>query len=99
MQIPHFTEDEATEIAKDSLSPSQALLEYLRLPDSAKKGLSKMSDRQKKDVYQACKIIPCMTMVTTLFVEEEETDFYEGEDDAPAPVAAPGAHPCVCLCF
>ena len=30
-------------------------------------------------------------MEVTLFVEEEETDFYEGEDDAPAPVPAPDA--------
>ena len=91
MQIPNITDELAKEIAKDSEDPTQALIEYLRVPDIDKKGLSKLTDRQKKDVYEACKIIPCMKMVTTLFVEEEETDFYEGEDDAPAPVPAPDA--------
>ena len=91
MQIPNFTEEEARVIAKDSVDPSNTLIEYLRVPDNEKRGLSKLTDRQKKDVFEACKIIPCMRMVTTLFVEEEETDFYEGEDDAPAPVPAPDA--------
>ena len=91
MQIPNFTEEEAKEIAKDSENPSRTLIEYLRVPDKDKKGLSKLTDKQKKDVFEACKIIPCMRMVTTLFVEEEETDFYEGEDDAPVPVPAPDA--------
>ena len=91
MQIPHFTEDMAKEIAKDSTSPSSALIEYLRLADSEKTGLSNLTSKEKSDVYGACKIIPCMRTVTKLFVEEEETDFYEGEDDAPAPVPAPDA--------
>ena len=91
MQIPNFTEEEAKEIAKDSEDPVRALIEYLRVPDKDKRGLSKLTDKQKKDVFEACKIIPSMRMVTTLFVEEEETDFYEGEDDAPVPVPAPDA--------
>ena len=90
-QIPNFTEEEAKEIAKDSEDPVRALIEYLRVPDKDKRGLSKLTDKQKKDVFEACKIIPSMRMVTTLFVEEEETDFYEGEDDAPVPVPAPDA--------
>ena len=91
IQLPNFTEEVAREITKDSEDPSRTLIEYLRVPDKDKKGLSKFTDKQKKDIFEACKIIPCMRMVTTLFVEEEETDFYEGEDDAPAPVPAPDA--------
>jgi Sec63 Brl domain len=89
MQVPHFTEEMAQAVAKDSTEPSKTLIEYLRLPDKEKTGLSKLTDAQKKDVYEACRIIPCLKIVTTLFVEEEETDFYEGEDDAPAPTPAP----------
>ena len=88
MQVPHFTEDAAKEVTKDSADPSHALIQYLRLPDAQKQGLSHLTEKQKKDVYEACKIIPCMGIVTKLFVEEEETDFYEGENDAPIPVPA-----------
>jgi translocation protein SEC63 len=91
MQVPHFTEEMAQAVAKDSTEPSKTLIEYLRLSDKEKTGLSKLTDAQKKDVYEACRIIPCLKIVTTLFVEEEETDFYEGEDDAPAPTPAPDA--------
>lgn len=91
MQIPHITQDEAKEISKDSSHPSQTLIEYLRLPDKDKRGLQNLTEAQKKDVYEACKIIPCLKIETKLFVEEEETDFYEGEDDAPVPVPSPDA--------
>jgi translocation protein SEC63 len=93
MQVPHFTEEMAQAVAKDATAtePSKTLIEYLRLPDKEKTGLSKLTEAQKKDVYEACRIIPCLKIVTTLFVEEEETDFYEGEDDASAPTPTPNA--------
>ena len=89
MQVPHFTEDTAKEVTEGSADPSHALIDYLRLPDAQKSGLSHLSEKQKEDVYAACKIIPRMDIVTKLFVEEEETDFYEGEgaDDVPVPAS------------
>jgi translocation protein SEC63 len=91
MQVPHVTMEMAKEMSRETANASHAMIEFLRLPDKDKTGLTGLSDAQKKDVYEACKIIPSMRIVTTLFVEEEETDFYEGEDDAPAPVPAPDA--------
>lgn len=91
MQIPHFSEEEAKNIARDSSHLSQTLIEYLRVPDKDKKGLSNLTETQRTDAYAACKIIPCLKIETKLFVEEEETDFYEGEDDAPVPVPSPDA--------
>jgi translocation protein SEC63 len=90
MQVPHLDEATAKEITKDSADLSHALIDYLRMPDAQKSGLSHLSEKQKRDVYEACKIIPCMGVVTKLFVEEEETDFYEGEveDSTAVPVPA-----------
>ena len=46
--------------------------------------------RSCQQVYDACKLIPCMKIETLLFVEEEEKDFYEDDPDAaPAPPPNP----------
>ena len=48
--------------------------------------------RSCQQVYDACKLIPCMKIETLLFVEEEEKDFYEDDPDAaPAPPPNPNA--------
>ena len=92
MQIPHISQDDAKDIAKNSKAVVDCLKEYLRVPDNEKKGLEKLSMKQKEDVYEACRIIPNMNIETALFVEEEEKDFYEDDPDAgPAPEPSPDA--------
>ena len=80
----------AKEITRGHATPAHILGEYIRVPDAKKRGLDKLSAQEKEDVYQACRLIPHLKIETTLFVEEEEKDFYEDDPDAtPAPAPSP----------
>lgn len=82
LQVPHLTDAAAKEITQGCTDPTNALNEFLRTPDAQKKGLGGLSAKEKEDVFEACKLIPCMKFETKLFVEEEEKDFYEDDPDA-----------------
>lgn len=70
LQLPHFTENEVKHVAKKE--KGRVLYEYLRTPDSEKKGLVHFTDEQKKDIFEACKLFPKVSIELKLFVEEDE---------------------------
>ena len=84
-QLPHIGEAQVKAItAKGSSSKvaqAKTLGEYLAVPDEEKKGLAGLSEEDRKDVLEACKLIPNMKVELDLFVEEPEEDFLEGVED------------------
>ena len=58
-QLPHFTEEELKHVNRGK-TQTKSLADYLRLPDSEKKGLSKLSEEQRNDVFRVAKLLPCI---------------------------------------
>lgn len=83
LQLPHFTAKEVKAVTEGKKAQAKELWEYLQVSDADKKGLSEMTEEQKKDVFEACKIIPSLSITHKLFVEEDDKDADEGE---PVPV-------------
>jgi translocation protein SEC63 len=81
VQLPHIPEAEVKALVKKAKTPTKCLWEYLRTPDSEKKGLDGLSEAQKQDVYRTCNLFPKLKVETDLFVEEEEK---WGDDDETA---------------
>lgn len=84
-QLPHFTDNEVKLITKGPKPQAKTLSEYLRVPDSDKKGLSGFTEEQKSDVLKACSLIPHISVATKLFVEEDDAQ----EEEEPAEEAPP----------
>lgn len=59
-------------VTKGAKPQAKTLREYLKVADSDKKGFSSLSDEQKADVLNACKLITNLSIQTELFVEEED---------------------------
>lgn len=79
-QLPHLSEADIKAITKSGNKPqAKSLREYLMVADEEKKGLSSLSEEDKKDVLQVCKIIPNMKIDTKLFVEEDEEEELSNE--------------------
>jgi translocation protein SEC63 len=78
LQIPHITENEVKLILKSLSDSNRCMQEFLRTPDSDKKGLSHLSQEQQQDIFRVCKIIPSLKIETKLFVEEDEPDLDRG---------------------
>jgi len=81
LQLPHFTEEEVNHCIKGkAANRANNLLEYVAQPDENKKGLANMTEEQKKDVLKVCKLMPDITVDTSVYVDDDEDDkVYEGD--------------------
>jgi translocation protein SEC63 len=70
MQLPHFTSQEVAHCIKGK-GAVKSIGEYICQDDEQKKGLAKMSDQQRIDIMNVCKIIPRLEVECGLFVEDE----------------------------
>lgn len=84
LQLPHFTEAEVKHVAKGAKVQAKTLSEYLRVEDAEKKGLAKLTEEEKQDVFKACKLLPRIKVDLKLFVEEENESESVHEDDEPS---------------
>lgn len=73
-QLPHFDDAEAKAMLKALHKPIRNMTEYLHIEDSQKKGLNKMSESEKNEVFNTCKLLPAIKIETKLVVEEEEDE-------------------------
>lgn len=73
-QLPHFADKETKEMAKALRTPIKTMTDYLRLPDAEKKGLSTLTEVQKKEVLETCQLLPKIKIETKLVVEEDDED-------------------------
>lgn len=86
LQLPHIDEETARQLARGARQ-NRCLADYLRVPDSDKKGVSGLSEEQRGDLLRACELFPHLALSTRLFVEEEEDgllDEGESPQDIPA---------------
>lgn len=81
LQLPHFTEEEASHSTKGKASQkAKNLAEYLELDDENKKGMAHFTEEQKKDVLECCRIMPRLTVESKVYVDDDEDDkVYEGD--------------------
>lgn len=83
LQLPFFTENEVKYAIKNFKNPSKALYDYIRLPDSDKKGVASFNEEQKQEIYQTCKLFPKLAIEIKVFVEDEEdTNSSLGDEDS-----------------
>jgi len=81
LQLPHFTNTEVKHCEKGKPSNRATNLnQYIKLPDENKKGLSSMSEQQKKDILDCCALFPDITVDSKVYVDDDEDDkVYEGD--------------------
>jgi len=81
LQLPHFTEEEVKHCGTGKQSvQAKNITQYLAIPDENKKGLAGMTEEQKKDVFQCCKLLPDISVTSKVFVDDDEDDkVYEGD--------------------
>jgi translocation protein SEC63 len=77
--LPFFTENEVKHVTRGAKVQARTLAEYVRVPDSEKKGLASFTDAQREEILQSCALLPRIKVETRVFVEEEEN---EGEGEA-----------------
>lgn len=76
-QLPHLTATEVGHITKGKGSV-KSISDYCRLPDDQKKGLATMTEGEKTDVLQVCKLLPRVEVSTEVGVEDE-SEIAEGD--------------------
>jgi len=78
LQLPHFTEVEVGHVAKGK--GGKTIKEYIVTPTESKKGLKDFTTEQKEDISKCCDILPNLTIVSKVYVDDDEDDnVYEGD--------------------
>ena len=85
LQLPHITENDVKELSKLSTDPNRALWTFIRNVEAANATISRLSTEQQQDIVNASKLFPRLSVVTKLFVEEDEPDLDAPEDAAVVP--------------
>jgi translocation protein SEC63 len=81
LQLPHFSDKEVAQCEKaKGAGAAKCLKDYLHVPDDEKKGLSDMSESDKKDVMTACALIPDISVEHDIYVDDDEDNkVYEND--------------------
>lgn len=73
MQLPHVGAQEIKAImTSKGAVKGKTLPAFLDTPDEEKRGLSRLTDSQKKDVLDVCRLMPNIEVNVDVFVEDEE---------------------------
>ncbi|CAM9305978.1 unnamed protein product, partial [Phaeothamnion confervicola] len=70
LQFPHITEKDAKEAM--SKGGAKNLAQYLKQPDEEKKGLGRLTDLQREEVFRVAKVLPDVDIAVDVYVEDEE---------------------------
>ena len=80
MQLPHFTQKELKHALDGKKNNAKTIDAYIKVPDEDKRGLKEMTEEQKNDVLQCCKLIPDIEVESKIFVDDDEDDkVYAGD--------------------
>lgn len=77
-QLPHFNSEIINKHIMKGKASAKNLVDYIKQDDDLKKGLEKMSEEDKKDVLDACKIFPLIDVSVNAHVDDEE-EIAEGD--------------------
>lgn len=70
LQFPHITDKDAKEAL--GKGGAKSIAAFLKQPDSEKKGLARLTDAEKDEVFRVAKLLPDVDISVDVFVEDEE---------------------------